>query len=454
MGSTFFTGWREILKLAWPLIVANSFWNIQLTVDRIFLGEYSTETLGASIAAASVFWAPMALLQQTAAYVTTFVAQYFGANQKHMLGTTLWHAIYVSFLGGLLFLLLIPFSQHIFNFIDHSETLKPLEIDYFNALCWSALPTALVAAVSGFFSGIGRSQVTMWINGVGVIANVIFNYTLIFGHWGAPELGIAGAGYATALANLVSAIFALSLLLRKKNEREMKVLSGWRWNNDLLKRFLKFGVPSGMQWALEGLAFTIFLLFIGRLPNGDAALSASSIAVTALQLAVLPALGVAQAVTILVGQMLGHNEPDKAEKHARMGVKISAVYIVTIGITFITAPDFYLQWFQNSEKPMFWTEVQTITRYLLMFVAFFTSFDSLNLVLSFALKGAGDTRFVSLVALLLPWPIMVIPTYLMQDWSGGVYWAWGAASCYGVTQALVFWRRFEGGLWKKMSVIR
>ena len=61
-------------------------------------------------------------------------------------------------------------------------------------------------------------------------------------------------------------------------------------------------------------------------------------------------------------------------------------------------------------------------------------------------------RFVSLVALMLPWPIMVLPTILMREWEGAVFWAWGAASVFGITQALVFCHRFLGGKWKSMSV--
>ena len=80
--------WKQILAIAWPLIVANSFWNLQLTIDRIYLGAWSTEALGAAMAVMGVFWTPMALLQQTAGYVTTFVAQYFGAREHEKIGSS------------------------------------------------------------------------------------------------------------------------------------------------------------------------------------------------------------------------------------------------------------------------------------------------------------------------------------------------------------------------------
>lgn len=119
--------WKNLLAIAWPLIIANSFWNLQLTIDRVLLGMYSTEALGAAMAVMGVFWVPMALLQQTASYVTTFVAQYFGANEKDQIGSAVWQALYVSVIGGLAFLLLNFLSSSFFNFVNHGEAVRELE---------------------------------------------------------------------------------------------------------------------------------------------------------------------------------------------------------------------------------------------------------------------------------------------------------------------------------------
>jgi len=419
----------------------------------MFLGSYSTEALGAAMAVMGVFWTPMALLQQTAAYVTTFVAQYFGAKEFKMIGPAVWQSIYVSLFGGILLLFLIPFTPYLFDFIGHAESVRALETQYFIALCYSALPTALVAAASGFFTGLGNTKIIMAINCVGLVANVIFDYLLIFGNFGFPALGIAGAGYATALANWMAAFFGLYLVFIKTHETEYSIRSGWKFKPDLMKRFIKFGVPSGLQWALEGLAFTVFLIFVGRMSNGSAALAASSIVVTVMMLAILPALGVAQAVSVMVGQHLGEQKPEQAEAWVWSGLQVAVMYIMSVGLTFVLFPGFYLSWFHNDQDVELWSQVSVIVPYLLMFVALFTSFDSMNLLFSFALKGAGDTRFVTLVALTLPWPLIVFPTWLMKDWNGAVYWAWGAASVFVVFQSMVFLKRFLGGRWKQMSVI-
>ena len=77
----------------------------------------------------------------------------------------------------------------------------------------------------------------------------------------------------------------------------------------------------------------------------------------------------------------------------------------------------------------------------------------MNIVFSFTLKGAGDTRFVTLVALLIPWPLMVFPTSLVTERDDAIYWAWGFASVFIMTQAVIFLWRFKQGKWKEMRVI-
>lgn len=425
-----------------------------MTIDRVFLGMYSTEALGAAMAVMGVFWVPMALLQQTSSYVTAFVAQYLGAKEYQKISQAFWQAAYVSVVGGLGFLLLNFLSDDFFRFVDHAPKVQALEVEYFNSVAYSALPTALVGAISGVFTGLGNTRAIIWINLVGLVLNVILDYLLIFGNFGFPALGVAGAGYATAIATLVAAGFGLWLLFRERPHPEVQWMRGQGVNRKLMASYLKFGLPSGLQWALEGLAFTVFLIIIGRMPNGEAGLASSSIAVTVMMLSVLPSMGVAQAVMSLVGQCLGDAKPDQAERYVWTGVRITAVYIFFVAVTFVLVPDFYLSWFRNDENPALWAETAALAAVLFRIVAGFTLFDSLYLNFSFALKGAGDTRFVSLIALLVPWPLMVAPAYLVSEWPNAVVWAWSFTVVYSVAITSILLWRFRQGRWKTMSVIR
>ncbi len=222
--------WKHILQIAWPLIIANSFWNLQLTIDRIFLGMHSTESLGAAMAVMGVFWVPMALLQQTASYITTFVAQYYGANEEYKIGASVWQAIYVSLIGGVLFLGLQFFSPVFFSFVGHAQNIQTLEVSYFNSLGYTALPTALVAAISGFFTGLGRTKTVIILNLVGLVLNVFFDYGMIFGNFGFSAMGITGAGYATSIATYGSAFLGIFLIFNHQNEVKFKLKSQWHFN--------------------------------------------------------------------------------------------------------------------------------------------------------------------------------------------------------------------------------
>jgi MATE family multidrug resistance protein len=446
--------WKQVLALAWPLIIANSFWNLQLTIDRIFLGQYSTEALGAAMAVMGVFWVPMALLQQTAHYVTTFVAQFYGSKQFEKIGAAFWQAVYVSIIGGILFLALQWASDPFFKLMGHSPSLQALEVTYFDALTYSALPMALVAAISGFFTGLGRTQLVIGINFVGLLFNAFFDYILIEGRLGFPGLGIQGAGYATALATYCGALFGIGLLMRADISKPYALWRNIQLNTKMMFSFLKYGIPSGFQWALEGIAFTVFLVLMGHFQNGEAALASSSIAVTVMLLSILPSMGVAQAVMTLVGQKLGEKKPDLAAQYTWDGVSLSAIYMVIAAISFWVIPDLYVGLFAQSSSSELWSDVARLTPTLLAIVGVFTILDSVYLNISFALKGAGDTRFVSIIALLVPWPIMVLPTYLLRNHPDAVVLSWLCLIAYSVALVVILSIRFRQGQWKQMSVVK
>jgi len=444
-------GWREVMRLALPLILANSFLTLQIFIDRLMLAHHSSEALMASMPASMLFWTLFTLPQSTAAYTMTFVAQYFGANRAERVGPAVWQGIYFAIGCGLLYFLLIPFVDAIVGLGGHEPALQALEAEYMVPLIFSALPALIVAAVTSFFSGRGESWVVMKINGVGMAVNAVLDYLLIFGNLGFPEMGIAGAGWATAAGNTASAVLCLALFFRKEYRSQFATVTGWRFEGALFARLMRFGLPSGFQWFMDGVVFTIFTFVIGRM--GDAELGATTIAITLNIVAILPAIGMGQAVSILVGQRLGENNPELAERATWTGFRISWFYMTAVALTYMVIPGTLAELFRNESNLTQWEAISALVPSLLRFVAFYCLFDSLNLVFSFALKGAGDTRFVTIVALVLAWPLVVIPTILAERWGWGVLVAWGFASAYVIALGFVFLARFRSGVWKSMRVI-
>src|SRR4051794_8176544 len=112
---------RELLGLAWPFILSNSCWTLQIVLDRILLSRSSTEAVGAGMSAVMMFWSLLALFQWTANYATTFVAQYTGADQPHKVGAVVGQAMWFSVAAGLAFLLLVPLAGPIVGLGGHAE---------------------------------------------------------------------------------------------------------------------------------------------------------------------------------------------------------------------------------------------------------------------------------------------------------------------------------------------
>ena len=104
-------GGRELLRLAFPLILSSSFLTLQVTIDRVLLSQASSDAVAAAMPAAALYWTPFILLQCTANYATTFVAQYTGAGRRRRVGPAVWQSLYFSLVGGLAFLALIPLAR-------------------------------------------------------------------------------------------------------------------------------------------------------------------------------------------------------------------------------------------------------------------------------------------------------------------------------------------------------
>ncbi|VTR97734.1 MATE family efflux transporter [Tuwongella immobilis] len=441
----------EVWRIAWPLIISNCFWTLQITIDRIMLSKISPDAVSAVMMTAMIYYVPFILLQMTASYVTTFVAQYGGAGRNNRVGPVMWQAIYFSIGAGLLFLLVLPFTPSIIASLGHSPELQAMERDYFSCLAWLSLPALLLAAISGFFAGRGESQRVMQLNGIGFAVNAVLDYLLIFGKFGFPAMGVMGAGIATIAASWIPAIIGLMWMLAPKF-REIYATTDTRFDPKLFRRLLRFGMPSGFQWMLDITAFTVFMAIIGWF--GEIELAASSIAFTINMTAFLPMMGVGQAVAVMVGQRLGQDRPDLAERSTLTSFKMAWGYMASIAILYITVPSLFIMLFESTENQEKFDQVAPLIRTLLIFIAIYSLFDSMGLIFSFALRGAGDTRFVTLVSLVLSWPMMVVPTYYLayqERW--GLNWAWGFASLYIITLALIFLFRFRTGRWKSMRVI-
>jgi len=445
-------GYREVLVIAVPLILSTASWSVQHFVDRMFLSWYAPEAIAAAMPAGMVYFSIVSIFMGTAGYASTFIAQYYGAKRFHRVGPALWQGVYVSFVGGLVLLCMIPFGEIIFRLVGHDELVQHNEVVYFQILCMGGGPYIASYALSGFYSGRGKTWPVMWVNIIATALNLILDYALIFGHWCFPEMGIKGAGIATVIAGIFSFIAFLKLISAREFNKTYHTIDEWRPEKELFIRLLRFGAPSGVHFFLEMFGFTAFVLLVGRL--GTASLAATNIAFNINTLAFMPMIGCGIAISMLVGRYLGADKPDLAQISAYSGFHMTFMYMTSIAAAYVLLPDIFVAPFALKADPQRFSEIYRYSVILLRFVAVYSIFDAMNIIFCSAIKGAGDTRFVMLITVILSLTVLIVPTYLaIVVFEYGLMISWFLATIYVILLSLAFYLRFLNGKWKTMRVI-
>lgn len=445
-------GYREVLVIAVPLILSTGAWSLLLFVDRMFLSWYSSDAIAAAMPAGMASFAMMCLFIGTAAYVNTFVAQYFGAKEEDKIGAVIWQGIYFS---GLSIVLVIPayfLAEKFFSLIGHSISLQLLEVDYFKLLMYSAVFVVLNNTLSSFFSGLGKTMVVMWVSVLITAINIVLDYLFIFGNFGFPEMGIRGAATATNIAVIAGSLVLVMLIFQSKYRVRFQLLSTWRFDKALFNRLIYFGFPNGLRLFIDMSAFTAFLMFVGTL--GTRELAASNIAFNINALSFLPMVGLMIGVAVVVGQRLGENKPHLAEKATWSAIHIALTFFGLLAILYLSIPQVFIYPFTlNGGLSDMQGSVDMII-VLLKFIAFFGMFDALFLVFLGALEGAGDTRFIMKMSFIISVLLLVVPCYLyINYYHANIYVLWSIITLNVIIYCVVFFVRFDKGPWKTMSVI-
>lgn len=445
-------GGREVMAVAYPLIVSHMVFTVQLFLDRLFLTWYGPEAVAGAVTGLFTTWSLIALFQGTAGYLTTFVAQYHGAGRPRRIGPAVWQGVYFAVGSGLLVAALSPLAAPAFALAGHPGDVRAAEVTYSTILMRGALPTILMATLSTFFSGRGETRVVLAVNVGATALDSVLNYAWIFGKWGFPEMGVAGAAWSTVFGQVVGVCVYAALILRRHHRERHATLAGWRFEGALFVRLLRFGLPTGLQVATEVLAFGLFMLIVGRL--GTAPLAASSIAFSLNMIVFLPMLGLGVGVSSLVGRHLGGDDVPAARRATWSAFWMSLAYFAVCGAAYVLLPRLLLAPFAAGADPAAFAEVEGLTVVLLRFVALYSIFDMMNVVFAAGLKGAGDTRYPLAATLLLGVVVMLGPAWVMVEHARvGVAMAWLAPTAYVLILGVLMLRRFRAGRWETMRVI-
>jgi len=435
--------------MALPLVASTMSFTVMHFTDRVLLSRSSTTAVAAALSAGMLNWTIFSFFMGVAGYVNTFVAQYHGANQPERVGVALWQSLRIGFYATPLFLALAHFAPYVFAAFEHEPEMLWNETLYITVLAFGAGPPVISAAVSSFWVGRGDTRMVLVVNVLAALLNIVLDVVWIFGYLGFPEGGIEGAAWATVTSQWFKVIAYFVFLYRGDNIRKFGLETGRVFDLALTRRLLWFGVPNGLQFVIEGGAITMFVLFVGQLGKVPAA--ATTVAFSVNMVAFIPMIGMAIAVSTLVGQQLGANRADLAARATYTGVAIALIYTGLFTPVYLFAPELCTSIFGGSTELS--AEVQAIAVVLLRFVAAYCLFDAIQLVFVHAIKGAGDTRFVLLTTTVMSGLFVGAGVAGSQWWSFKLYDWWWLLTGWISVLGVIYFLRFLQGKWRHMRVI-
>lgn len=446
-------GGREVLQVALPLVVSTISWTVMTFVDRMFLNWSSSVSMAASFSASVVWFATLCLPLGICSYVNTFVSQYFGDGQPRQIGPSVGQGVWVAVISIPFVLLPIPLASRFFEWAAHGPEAIEQETLYFQIICLGGPGMLLAQAFSAFYSGRGKTWVVMIVDSSVVGVNLLLDYLWIFGKAGFPAMGIAGAAWATTVSLWLKVVIYLVMILRHQHRVRFNTLAGLKLDKKLFGRLMYYGFPSGMQMVLDVLGWSVFVMLVGRM--GGTEYTATTLAFSVSSLAFMPIWGFGMATGILVGQYLGEDRDDLAARATWNLLSISLAYMATISVFYVLTPGLFLTGFFAGSEAVAAEKAAAyqMAVYLLRIVACYNLLDAVLMIFVNALKGAGDTRYIMAVSVVMGAFLASFSWLAVERWHLSIYGCWSVAVCWVWGMGLAFFLRFQTGKWRLMRVI-
>jgi MATE family multidrug resistance protein len=434
-------GWiaeaRGTLRLAVPMITGQLAHMAMQFCDALMVGYYlGVVPLAASALAISIqspaFVASIGLMSA----VGVRSAQALGAGQRDTAGEVLRHGMIMGLATGVVLAIALWLAEPFFHHMRQDPEVVRQAMPFLRFFAWSIVPTLLWQALKQYCEAHNLARPPMWTALAGVSLNLGLNYALIFGHFGAPALGLPGSGLATLLARC-----ALFLML-----------AGWAWHSPALRdeiraihwlrrpRWLHFrallgiGIPGSIQLLMEVAAFAGAALMMGYL--SARALAAHQIAITYAATTFMVPLGLSFATSLRLGQAFGAGERERLRRIGFGGLTMAAGVMCAGAILFSVFGRWLAGWFTTDP------EVIAIAAALLAVAGVFQIVDGIQVVGMSALRGLSDVRVPTLIAFCAYWVVALPLCYWLGFYTslGAVGIWWGLAAGLACAATLLVWR--------------
>jgi MATE family multidrug resistance protein len=429
---------RPMIRLAMPVVLAELGWMAMGIVDTLMVGRLGAEAIGAVGVGSSIFIGVVIFAMGLMLGLDTLVSQAFGAGNLEACHRWLAHGVAVALA------LAPPCMLTMFGIagtIDQwglTPEVRDLTRSYLIAVTWSVPPLLLYSAFRRYLQGMGIVRpITAALLAANII-NAVFNWILIFGHLGAPAMGVRGSAWATVFARVMMAGLLLGVIVYRERGRHPALFEkSFRVRWSTTRRLIGLGLPAATQVALEVGVFALASVLAGRLT--PAALAAHQIAINIAAFTFMVPLGFGAAGAVRVGQAIGRRDLAGAARSGWTAILIGTGFMACSALAFLTVPSILIGAFTSDRR------VLDLGVSLLTVAAVFQLFDGIQTVSTGLLRGLGDTRTPMLWNLAGHWFIGLPLAYVLCFTAGagvvGLWWGLSSGLIICAVALLSVWSR-------------
>lgn len=402
--------WREefkgLLGLSWPLIVNNLSIAAIHTADAMMSGRIGAEALAAVAVGGSVWFFGFAFVMGSLMAISPISARHYGAGNRELIGRYTRHGIYLAIFAGLAVIFLgSRLVGPALTLIGIDPEFRQLTVDYVQALILGAPAIFIFLALRFTNEGIGETKPIMYASVFSLIANVFLNYVLMFGHFGAPALGVVGCGYASAITMWLIMIALSIYMMKSRKYQPLKIFAHFgRLRPEVLKEILVLGIPISITITAEAGLFNAVSVLMGT--RGAAIAAAHLVAINfAMTMFMIP-LALSSGITIRVGHALGAGNSQAARFSGAFGILTCGVFMSCSATAMLLFRDSVVGLYTNDPA------VTSIAISLLLAAAIFQIADGVQIGSAGALRGYKDTRVPMAINIFAYWVLAFPLAYL------------------------------------------
>ena len=435
--------YKKILRVALPAIAGLSSQMVVSLVDTAMVGRldeatYALAAMGIGVLAT---WALISFFSSLATGIHVIVARKYGQADYISCGITLNNSILIALVIGIIVAAVGVFFA---NPIAHLFAADPIVGDYASDYIFYrflGIPFFLISvSYRGFFFGISKTKIFMISGVITNLLNIIFNYMLIYGEFGFPRMGLAGAGLGSTFATAFDPMFYLFIILLPSYRKRFQNFKNLKIDKNIISAIFKISLPVSFQNVFILIGFLSFIAIIGLI--GTVEQAATQAIISTLFMSFLPCFGFGIAVQTLVGNNLGAGKYNLAKIYGFETAKVATVYTAILGIIFILIPQYVLLIVTNNQS------IIEMAKPALRIAGFTQLFYGVGIVLANGLQAAGRTMYVMKGEVIANLLIFVPLSYFLGVYLGlGFTWAWLALPVYIIAYTTMMYIKFNSGNW-------